>query len=91
MKRIFNNHAETAFYDYLLSLNKYKESTVWQYILRIRQIESMDSLINKDLDNRIADFEHGFKKEINTAHHNAYSCALKRLQDYQRAHGIVVI
>lgn len=91
MKRTFENRTEAGFYDYFLSSNKYKESAVWAYILRIRKIESMNTLVNKDLDPYIADYEHGMHKDLNSQNHNAYSCALKRLQEYQRTHGIVVV
>ena len=91
MIRKFDNNTERAFYDYTLSTGKYKESTVWHYILRLRKIESMDTLVLNNLDPIIADYETGSQIEMNRSCHNAYSCALKRLQEYQEAKGIVVI
>ena len=91
MKSKFENQTEAGFYDYMLSQRRYKESTVWDYIKRIRKIESMDTLINKSLDPFINDFEDGAHETMNSTCHNAYSCALKRLQEYQRYRGIIVI
>ena len=94
MKRVFLNNTEAGFYDYTMAHGNYKESTVWHYIQRMRQIESMDALINKDLDVVIADYIAGTHKQLNKSSHNAYSCALKRLQTYKAAmlaRGTVVI
>ena len=94
MKRVFLNNTEAGFYDYTMAHGNYKESTVWHYIQRMRQIESMDTLVKKDLDVVIADYITGAHKEMNKTCHNAYSCALKRLQTYQGAmiaRGTVVI
>ena len=88
--RTFLNCTEAGFYDYMLSHRPYKESTVWDYIKRIRKIESMDTLICKDLVPYIVDFETGAHQNMNATCHNAYSCALKRLKEYQTYKGIVV-
>ena len=84
------NCTESGFYDYMLSHKHYRESTVLDYIKRIRKIESMDTLVCKDLEPYIADFETGTHKNMNATCHNAYSCALKRLKEYQTYKGIVV-
>ena len=91
MKREFQNRTEAGFYDYYLSRGKHKESTVWQYISKLRKIDSANTLITKNLDPYIADYETGANQVVNATCHNAYSCALKRLQDYQLSRGIVVI
>ena len=91
MKRKFNNQTEAGFYDYMLSHRHYKESAVLHYIQRIRKIEPMDTLINKRLDPIIKDYENGAYQNMNATCHNAYSCALKRLKEYQEYKGIVVI
>ena len=87
----FLNCTEGGFYDYMLSHRPYRESTILDYIRRIRKIESMDTLVHKDLDPFIDDYENGAHRSINAASHNAYSCALKRLKEYQTYKGIVVI
>ena len=91
MVRKFNNDTEGAFYDYTLSRMKYRESTVWHYILRLRKIESMDTLVYKNLDPFIADYTSGAHEVVNLKCHNAYSSALKRFQEFQEAKGIAVI
>lgn len=91
MKSKFVNRTEAGFYDYMMSHRHYKESTVLDYIKRIRKIESMDTLINKNLDPFIKDFETGTHENMNSTCHNAYSCALKHLQEYQEYRGIVVV
>ena len=91
MKKKFADNTERGFYDYMLSQRHYKESTVWDYIRRIRRIEAMDTLITKNLDLHIADYEQGAHKEKNKSCHNALSCAFKRLREYQQYMGIVVI
>ena len=91
MKSKFENRTEAGFYDYMMSRRDYKESTVWDYIKRIRKIESMDTLINKNLDPFIKDYEDGTHESMNSTCHNAYSCALKRLKEYQEYRGIIVI
>ena len=91
MKRNFDNHTEAGFYDYMMSHRDYKESTVWDYIKRLRKIESMDTLFSKNLDPYITDYEAGNHSDMNAICHNAFSCALKRLQEYQEYRGIVII
>ena len=91
MKREFKNRTEAGFYDYMMSHRDYKESTVWDYITRIRRIGDMDTLISKNLDPYITDYETGAHQDMNATCHNAYSCSLKRLQEYQEYSGIVVI
>lgn len=91
MRTKFINHTEAGFYDYMMSHRNYKESTVMDYIRRIRKIESMDILINKNIDPYIKDFEKGSNETMNSTCHNAYSCALKRLQEYQDYRGIIAI
>jgi hypothetical protein len=88
MKNRFANSNEAGFYDYLTSQRKYRESTVWDYIWRIRKIESMDTLVHKKLTHYIDDYETGVHQEINATCHNAYTCALKRLREYQDYLGI---
>ena len=88
--RKFLNSTEAGFYDYMLSHKHYKDSTVLDYIRRIRKIESMDTLVYKDLTLYIDDFETGTHRNMNAASHNAYSCALKRLKEYQTYKDIVV-
>ena len=87
----FASRTEAGFYDYMMSHRNYKESTVLHYIRRIRAIEPMETLIKKDLDPIIRDYEKGSQENMNSTCHNAYSCALKRLQEYQTVRGIVVI
>ena len=91
MKNKFENRTEAGFYDYMLGQRRYKESTVWDYIKRIRKVEPMDTLINKNLGPFINDFENGAHETMNSTCHNAYSCALKRLQEYQKYRGIIVV
>ena len=88
--RTFLNCTEASFYDYTLSHKSYKESTVWDYIKRIRKIESMDTLVCKNLDPYINEFVNGTYHNMNATCHNAYSCALKRLKEYQSHKGIFV-
>lgn len=91
MKSKFVNRTEAGFYDYMMSHRTYKESTVWDYIKRIRKIESMDTLMSKNLDPIIEEYECGAYENMNSTCHNAYSCALKRLREYQEYKGINVI
>ncbi len=91
MKKIFENQTEAGFYDYMMCHRGYRESTVLDYIRRIRKIESMDTLVSKNLDHYIADYMTGAKQNMNATCHNAYSCALKRLQEYQEYKSILVI
>ena len=91
MKIKFINSTEAGFYDYMMSHRTYKESTVWDYINRIRKIEPMDTLINKNLAPFIEEYERGVHEDKNSTCHNAYSCALKRLREYQEYKGILVI
>ena len=88
--RQFQNQAEASFYDYMCSRRQHKKSTIWQYILRCRTIMSMDLLQNENLDPLISAYETGRYKDINATSHKAFSCALKRLREYQIHKGIVV-
>lgn len=90
MKKVLDS-TEASFYDYMLSQRHYKESTIWDYIRRIRKIESMDTLVCKDLAPYIATLETGAHYNMNATCHHAYSCALKRLKEYQDYKGIIVI
>ena len=83
MKIKFENSTEASFYDYLVGNRGYKQSTAMDYVRRIRRIESMDTLVKKNLDNVIDDYENGAHKMVNHSAHNAYSCALKRLREFQ--------
>ena len=88
MKR-FNNQTERAFHDFLISAG-YAASTTDDYIRRLRRIGSLDVLVTSNLDNLISDYETGAHAEMNANAHRAYSCAIKRLQEYAERHIISV-
>ena len=74
---------EGMFYDYLLS-HGYARSTAKDYVYRLRKIESVDTLVSKDLTPYIEDYTIGAHENFDKDHHRAYSNALKRLQEMQR-------
>lgn len=80
-------NVEGMFYDYLLSRG-YAPGTAKDYVYRLRKIESADTLISKDLNPCIEDYEIGAHAAINQRTHKAYSNALKRLQEMQRDKGM---
>ena len=80
----FENQTETAFYNYLTK--KFKESTAWDYIRRIRSIKRLDMLLNEKLDSYIAAYETGAFAKVNNTAHNAFSAALKHFRDFQQLH-----
>ena len=83
----FRNHTETGFYDYLLSRG-YAESTARHYIVKLRQLDELDKLIQQPLDPFISQQETGACKDANIRGHKATSCALKRFREYQAHRGI---
>ena len=87
--RNFKNQAERAFYDYMGSHTKRKESTIWSYILRLRGVKSLDVLITENIDSHIANYESGSMKSKNDKCHSAYSCALKHFKEYMQHEGLV--
>ena len=74
---------ESAFYDYLRG-RQYTHRTAYDYIGRLRKIESVDTLISKDLSSYIEDYTIGAHQEFDITNHHTYSNALKRLQEMQR-------
>lgn len=79
---------EAMFYDYLLTRG-YRRSTAKDYAHRIRKIGSIDALLHQDITPYIEEYTIGAHQEDNKRVHNAYSGALKRLQEMQRDKGIL--
>lgn len=74
---------ESAFYDYLRGRG-YTHRTAYDYVGRLRKIESADVLISKDLTPYIEDYTAGAHQDFDKINHHTYSNALKRLQEMQR-------
>ena len=74
---------EAAFYDYLRGRG-YTHRTAYDYVCRLRKIESADVLIAKDLSSYIEDYTIGAHENFDKTNHQTYSNALKRLQEMQR-------
>lgn len=85
----FNNMTERSFYDFLMSEQKYKESTVLHYIQRLRLIEAINELINKNIDAYIKAYETGRHMDLDIRSHRAYSNALKHFKEYMIYKGLL--
>lgn len=78
----YESDIERSFYQFMID-NGLTQNTAKDYVKRVTQIDSIDKLMETDIDPLIEMYTTGDKKEINKRRHYAPSSALKKFKEFK--------